>query len=145
MVKAGTPQATPAYATLEREARYLHHALFGRAPPPSLVPLYVSAHLERADLFDAPEREMNELARIVALGLDATGIEMRLRRPGRRHLLSRKLLLVSYIAECDGQHPESRRVPQGMPAAHAALLSSGVRAAVCMLRGRLQAWRYGIV
>ena len=145
MDQACTPPGTLAHAALEREARYLHQALFGRLPPPSLVALYVAAHLERADLFDAPQREMHTLARIVSLGLDATGIEVRLRRPGRRHLLSRKLLLVSYIAECDGLHPEPRRVPRGMPAAHAVLLASAVRAAVSILRGRFQAWRHGIV
>ena len=145
MDQTGTPAATPPHATLEREARYLHLALFGRPPPQSLVLLYLAAHLERVDLFDAPEHDMNALARIVARRLDATGIELRLRRRGRRHLLSRKLLLVSYIAECDGRHPEPRRVPGGMLPAYAALLVNGLRAATRMLRGRFQAWRHGIV
>lgn len=90
--------------TLDGESRYFHKCLFSEEAEPRFVELYRAVHLEQADLFAASDREIAGVARIVARRLDAAGIEPWLRRRSQRHLLSRKLLLATYLAEVDGQH-----------------------------------------
>lgn len=89
---------------LERELRYFHKCLFQREPPPSLIKLYHDVHHDRADLFEASGNEAADVLKIVTKELDAVGIEPWLRFQTQRHLLSRKILLVMYLAETGGRH-----------------------------------------
>lgn len=93
------------FIALDRESRYFHKCLFNEEAEQSFVELYRAVHLEQANIFASSDREIACVARIVAKRLDAVGIEPCLRRRcERRHLLSRKLMLATYLAEADGQH-----------------------------------------
>lgn len=90
--------------TVDRESRYFHKCLFNEEAEPRFVELYRAVHFEQADIFAASDHEIAGVARVVARRLDAVGIEPWLRRRSQRHLLSRKLMLATYLAEVDGQH-----------------------------------------
>ncbi len=81
--------------TLADEARALHAALFGCAPDAATIARYEAAH---AQLF-ANEAESQAVRAIVERGLDAEAIEFALRRRGRGRELTRKLRILSYLAE----------------------------------------------
>lgn len=130
---------------LATEAGVLHEALFGRSPSSRFVGLYVEVHRERADLFAASQTETDTVCRVVKRGLDIAGIEVLLRRPGLRHLLSRKLMLAGYLAECDGEHPESRPLSLGRMQAYGGIAMAGLRGAIRLARARFQIWRHEIV
>jgi len=130
---------------LATEAGVLHEALFGRSPSSRFVGLYVEVHRERADLFAASQTETETVCRIVERGLDIAGIEVLLRRSGLRHLLSRKLMLAGYLAECGGEHPECRPLSLGRTQAYGKIAMAGMRGAIRLARARFQIWRHEIV
>jgi SAM-dependent methyltransferase len=80
---------------LAEEARHLHNSLFRRSPDTLTVKRYEAAHHH---LFpNAPSSP--EIARIVERRLDAEAIEFALRSRGAGSQLTRKLQVVSYLAE----------------------------------------------
>lgn len=90
--------------TLNREARYFHKYLFGEVAEPSFVELYHTVHLEQPSIFAASDREIACINQIVSRKLNPVAIEPWLRKQSQHHLLSRKLLLATYLAEADGRH-----------------------------------------
>ena len=80
--------------------------MFGRECASSIGEYYVRAHFEMFELRDAPDIQFSTVRAIVNKKLNAVLIEPWLRGGMRRHILSRKLLLISYLAECDADHPE---------------------------------------
>lgn len=128
-----------------REVDYLHSLLFGRAANRTLVEAYLAVHSDLPDLMDADEEQRLAVREIVKSRLDALGIEPWLRTGHRRHLLSRKLLLISYLAECDAAHPEFRRRNAGCFRAFLWLGFAGVLAAARLIRGRVQKVIRGLV
>lgn len=93
---------------LEHEVNYFHCCLFGYPAPARLVNLYVDFNEEHFDRVSANSSDTRTVEIIIAKRLDAVGIEKWLRRKGLRHLLSRKLMLIMYLAECDSAHPDFR-------------------------------------
>ena len=130
---------------LANEVNYLHRLWFGRSPSFELVEAYLSAHVELADLRDAPASEQRTVECVVGRRLDALGIEAWLRTSGTRHLLSRKLLLIAYIAECDSQHPEFTPPATGRAGSLLVLGLAGLRAGARLIRGRFEIARHGLV
>jgi|RhiMetdeSRZDD1v2_1073273.scaffolds.fasta_scaffold466948_2 hypothetical protein len=130
---------------LRDEAHLLHQQFFGRTATTDFVNLYLKAHAEIPDLLDASVAERRTVRLVFAKRLDACGLEPWLRAGTRRHLLSRKLMLVAYLAECDGAHPEFRRAEVGRLRSWVTLSSCGLKGIFRLLRGRWQKARYGLL
>lgn len=130
---------------LTDEVNYLHRLWFGRSPSPGLVAAYLAAHSDRADLFTAPASQQRTVQRVVQRRLDALGIEQWLRTPGTRHVLSRKLLLMAYIAECDALHHEFTAPATGHSGSLFGLGLAGLRAVTRLIRGRIEISVHGLV
>jgi hypothetical protein len=86
------------------------------------------------------------MATIVQKHLDALGIEPWLRRgSATRHLLSRKLLLIAYLAECDAEHLEFRLEIRGRLRSLVHLCCGALWAGWHLLKGRLQKALHGLL
>ncbi len=131
--------------TLAHEAEVLHRLFFLTEPPSGFSEAYVQAHVASRGFAEAEECELRTVSIVVERSLDALGIEPWLRGRPRSHLLSRKLLLIAYLAECDAAHLEFRREERGRLRAFARLGRAGFSAAVRLARGRLQIAMYGLV
>lgn len=127
---------------LRDEVVYLHQSLFGRNADAALVTAYLQTHEALPELNQAPAQQKRTIEIIMARQLDVAAIEPWLRRKEKRHLLTAKLLLIAYIAECDGRHHEfDRRQRKGKIAMLRSLLIGGL----LLLKGHYQKMRYGLV
>lgn len=131
--------------TLIREAELLHRQFFQRDASPKLLDFYTLAHSELLDLTQASDGELRTVQLVVERHLDALGIEPWLRSSSGRHLLSRKLLLIAYLAECDAAHSEFRREAKSRAVSYVRLGQSGAKAAFRLLRGRIQKALHGLL
>ena len=132
-------------AFLKKECRHLYSCFFKRMAPERLVRDYVRAHMELASLRECPAEEAATLEKIVEKGLNAAAIEPWLRRKGNRHALTRKLMLIAYLAESGGGHEEFSRQPLGRLGGWPALILAGVRGAAGMALGYAEKTFYGLV
>ena len=82
---------------LRTEARALHQALFRSEPPAQIVDRYVAAHA--AGLGACTPAEADWLKRLLQSGADLSALELVLRRRNRKHVLVRKLHILTYITE----------------------------------------------
>jgi len=130
------------HVELRREAEHLFRCLFGGELPSALAANYLKVHECLAELHDLPVNELGTLRIIVDKRLDAAAVEPWLRRQGRRHALSAKLLLVIYLAECGGSPAGSLR--RGAPGRRVLFLST-LGGMVGLLRGFYLKVRYGLV
>ncbi|HEN3568467.1 TPA: hypothetical protein U5E24_003945 [Yersinia enterocolitica] len=127
------------------EVKYLHYQLFRRLPESNIIDYYIRAHTEIQELSKLNEQELQTVQFIVTHGLDAVGIEPWLRNKKLRHALSVKLLLLTYLAECDTKHSEFCR---NNPSKKVAILEMGCAvffAALRLIRGFIQKVRYGLI
>jgi len=126
---------------LAAEARYLYAALFPRQPDPLVVERYCEAHRL---LF--PDRPASPLvARIVERRLDAEAIEYALRRQPEGRELTRKLQILSYLAETRPAGQDefvNRRDRRGV--AMLAVAGAALRSAWKRLKGELLVRRHGL-
>lgn len=139
---AGDSQNT---SVLEEECRYLYSCFFKREAPAGLVHEYVRAHRELPALRDYPEEDGRTLRRIVEKRLHAVAIEPWLRRKGSRHALTRKLLLLAFLAEAGGGHSEFSRRASGPLLGWLALAGNGVMGVVDLALGYAEKTFYGLV
>lgn len=130
---------------LTREVEILHRQFFRREAPQKLIENYIKAHAELPDMARSSDSELRTVRMIIEKGLNAPGIEPWLRSGPERHLLSRKLLLLAYLAECDAAHPEFRQEVRGIVCSLAQLSWCIVLAAIDLLRGRLQKALYELL
>jgi hypothetical protein len=130
---------------LSHEVQVLHQQFFRSPAPPALIDQYLRFHAESPTLVQATPQELRTVATIVHKRLDALGIEPWLRGGAQRHLLSRKLLLIAYLAECDAAHLGFRRAVSGRLPSCLQLCGAGVRGAWHLLTGRLQKAMYGLL
>ena len=94
------------------EGKYLHSFLFKSQPDGRLLSVYISAHSLIPDLKVSTQRQKEQISTIrliIKYRLNPVAIEPWLRNKEKRHLLSAKLLLIIYIAECDAGHSEFER------------------------------------
>jgi len=134
------------HSLLEAEVYFLHLSLFGRSAPKLLVDAYLRAHQDRVEFGDIPLKELISVRVIVENSLDACAIEPWLRRKKNRHALSQKLLLISYIANCAGQHPEYRNSSaESVYRGWFKILVVGFISCLRLIRGRYLKVRYGLV
>ncbi len=89
---------------LREEAGYLHRALFGTEASATFIQYYLAAHAVVPSLSEVGAAEQRSVRIVVERHLNPLAVECALRRPRGRHLLTQKLLLTNYIAECDGEH-----------------------------------------
>lgn len=132
------------HTALAREAAYLHQQLLRRVAPAALVENYLRAHAELPELSEAHAAQLRTVRVIVERGLDALGIEPWLRTRRVRHMLTRKLLLLAYLTECDAGQPEFRHRSTGSWLAWPRMGCAVVIAGVSLLRGRMQIGRHGL-
>ena len=130
---------------LTHEAEILHRQFFQRNASPRFIEDYVKAHKELPALARANDNELRTMRTVINRRLDALGIEPWLRHGPKRHLLSRKLLLIAYLAECDAAHTELRREVVGRTHGLARLGWCGILATIRLVRGRLQRDFYGLL
>jgi hypothetical protein len=131
---------------LNNESRYFYKCLFKKDAPSGMVALYRTIHIECPSLFTALDCEVSTVARIATERLDAVGIEPWLRNREQRHLLSRKLLLLTYLAETDGTHLAEFSVAKRLPCfwlwPH--ILMCALLGTLRMARGYIQIARYDL-
>lgn len=130
---------------LFKEARYLHRRMFNRYPADKFVDAYVRAHTEINELHAVNRQQLKTVHTIIDRGLEPVGIEPWLRDNKIRHVLSAKMLLIAYLAECDACHPEfARHATDGrMALAHMGLAT--LRAAFRLFHGYVQKAWHGLV
>lgn len=129
---------------LTLEVEVLHRQFFRHDAPPKLIEGYWRAHAELPDLACRNSNQLRTIAVIIEKRLDALGIEPWLRSGSERHLLSRKLLLIAYLAESDAAHPEFRKHAEGRMRS-LAQLCRGALMAIRLVRGRVQKALYGLL
>jgi len=136
---APPPTMTP---DLAAEARYLHAALFSQPPDPAVVERFVEAHRQ---LFEhQPPSPL--LSTIVARRLDAEAIEYALRRRRAGRELTRKLQVLSYLAEVRAAYEPEFLNRTARPArAMLALAAAALRSAWKLLKGEMLVRRHGLL
>jgi hypothetical protein len=130
---------------LTREVQVLHRQFFLREAPHGLIESYLRFHMESPDMIGASDIELRTMQIIIEKDLDALGIEPWLRSGSKRHLLSRKLLLTAYLAECDASHPEFRQEVYGRGRSLAHVCRSTALATYHLLKGWLQITIYELL
>jgi hypothetical protein len=130
---------------LLHEVQVLHLQFFRCAAPKTLIDGYLRFHAESPNMVYATQDEHQTVATVVNKRLDALGIEPWLRGGSPRHLLSRKLLLIAYLAECDAAHPDYRQAVRGCLRSFLQLGSSALVGGWHLLKGRLQMVAYGLL
>ncbi len=134
-----------AQGNLTREAEVLHRQFFRREASLGFIDEYLRAHVELPDIWQASDNELRTVNIVIEKKLDALGIEPWLRTGSRRHLLSRKLLLIAYLAECDATHLEFRQEIIGRTRSFAQLCSSGALGIIRLSKGWIQKALYGLL
>ncbi len=129
-------------SVLGLEAEHLHRCLFYCEAPQSLVTSYLQAHAVMPEMRAPILDQLRTINVIVEKRLDAVAIEPWMRQRKRRHILTSKLLLVAYLAECDGLHASFLR---GATAGNFTLFLAGLRGGFGLLRGGVQKARHGLV
>lgn len=130
---------------LSREVQLLHQQFFRSPAPPALIVQYLRFHAESPTLVQATPQELRTMATIVHWRLDALGIEPWLRGGAQRHLLSRKLLLIAYLGECDAAHLGFRQAVSGRLPSSLHLFGAALRGVWHLFAGRLQKAVYGLL
>lgn len=130
---------------LDKECRYLYFCFFKKTPSPWLIREYIRAHKELSSLHDFPDREYATIRKILEKRLDATAIEPWLRRKGERHALTRKLMLISFLAECGGEQQAFCRQAQGRIRGWLALALGALQGAGALAVGYAEKTFYGLV
>jgi hypothetical protein len=130
---------------LINEAYFFHLQIFKRAPSQKFIDQYLRVHSESVMLFRATAQELNTISIIIHKQLDAVAIEPWLRGGSHRHLLSRKLLLVAYLGECDGEHLDFRQVANGWLRSVFCLCGSALLSSKLIVKGWLQKVIYDLI
>jgi len=130
---------------LTHEVQVLHLQFFDKAAPQELIKAYVKFHIDSPKLVQATNEEIQTVVTVINKELDAFGIEPWLRGGPTRHLLSRKLLLISYLAECDAAHLEYSQLLKGRWRTFVQLLCNSVNGIGHLLKGRFQKALYGLL
>ena len=128
-----------------REVKILHRQFFLCDASDGLIENYMRAHAELPDLARASDSELRTVRIIIEKGLNALGIEPWLRTGKERHLLSRKLLLIAYLAECDAEHPKFRQEIKGSLRGFIQLFRCSGLGAIHLINGRFQKALYELL
>ena len=130
-------------AELMDEAVWFHHAMFASAPSSEFIRNYIDANLECGDLH-SEIGEVVIIRRLAKKKANVVVVEAALRRRKPRHLLTRKMTLVAYIAECDAAHLNVYNHSVSTFMFWGLFPFWGFRALFRLLCGKLLVVRYGI-
>lgn len=130
---------------LIREVEFFHRQFFRCDASITFIEYYIKAHEEQPDLACASASELRTVRVIIEKELNAFGIEPWLRLGSERHLLSRKLLLLAYLAECDAGHLTFRQEVKGALCSFVQLCRSAVLGVIQLLNGRFQIALYELI
>jgi hypothetical protein len=132
----------PSHDYLDEEARYLHAALFSTAADDTILERYRDAHRQ---LFpDEPTSPL--VARVVGKRLDAEAIEYALRRRKAGRELTRKLQIISYLAETRREyHDEFVNIERRPIFAFVLLGAALARSTWKLLKGVMLVRRHGLL
>jgi hypothetical protein len=98
------------------EVEHFYFCLFNFCAPKNIVDDYIKVHNFMPELNNPPLSEKRTLDRIIGNRINVTYVEPWLRRKGRRHVLSAKLLIIVYLVECTGGlKGHMRQGNQGLP------------------------------
>jgi len=126
------------------EVTFFHQHMFARIPSESLVNSYLSAHRYLPELRRIEPAQIRLIQKIISEQLSVMGIEPWLRTKGDRHPITSKLLLISYLSECDACHPEFNRKHHCKEHGLLAIIRQGIKGVFCLIHGRLEMIRHGI-
>src|SRR6266850_610748 len=139
MLSCRTPVPTQ---DLAAEARYLHAALFSQPADPAIVERYLDAHR----LLFPREPASPLMTTIVERRLDAEAIEYALRRRKAGRELTRKLQILSYLAEVRAAYePEFLNRTARRGRAIVALAAAALRSLWKLLKGEILVRRHGLL
>lgn len=128
---------------LEAEARHLYRRLFGGEATAEVAQRYVEAH-ERFSFVET-EPELALVRAVVQRGLNVEAVEYVLRLRHKDNVLSRKVAVLHYLAEC---RPELfglfLNTRPGLARGACSLLLALARVPLLYLVGRFQARRHGL-
>ena len=130
---------------LTNEVNYFHKRLFDSAASADFTKAYIRAHMDLTDLAGSDEQQCRTVRLVIERRLDALGVEVFLRSRCTRHLLTRKLLLMNYLAECDASHPEFLRGSTKRFYGFFTLCLVGFLMVKRLLLGRIQKTIHGLV
>ena len=129
---------------LRAECKYLYRCFFGRSPTIEFVNQYLAAHAVIDGLLNSSCLYDKSIELILLHKLHAIHIEPWLRVASPRHPLTTKLLLIAYIAECDGKHLEFTRQSSGKLIGKFRMLWDLIKCGVNLLHGFFVVKIYGL-
>lgn len=139
-----TPALIEDETNLARQARRFHAAFFAAPAPEDLVRQYTAA--SRACFPEIEPAAAGQLERIVASGWDVEAIELALRSRGGGALLTRKIQILFYLAECRSAYLGVFLSREGGRARAAWGIARAVlRTAVKFIQGRFLVWKHDLV
>jgi hypothetical protein len=128
---------------LKKEFNFFFQHMFDEKTSQKLINFYIEVH-SKPGLISGSSSEEQTVKMIVTKCLDASGIEPWLRSPRRRHLLSQKLLLISYLRETSAGVHGIRKEVIGRKKAYWVIFIAGFMGCLSLLRGLIQKIRYGL-
>ncbi len=129
---------------LREECNHFYRCFFGRLPTTQFVNQYLVAHSAIDGLLNPACLHDKSIELILLHKLHAVNIEPWLRTANPRHPLTTKLLLIAYIAECDGSHPVFTRKSSGKLIGKLILLWDSIKSGVNLLHGFVAVKIYGL-
>jgi len=124
------------------EIKFFYKALFGENPPEKLVYYYIKAHSNIIRLSDFDYAQFETVQMIINKNLDCVGIEPWLRNNKQRHLLSSKLILVTYLAESGADFDYFARNKKRSKLKFILCLIFSI---FILMRGYYQKYKYGLL
>lgn len=129
---------------LSREAEFFHEKIFGRAMPAEIGAAYVSAN--RMLLKDATNLAPVRMELILERAMDVEAIEFALRRRIPQNVLTKKLLILCYLAESRNDYFATFVNEQHQPfRAFFKLSLYTFRSLYKLLKGRCLIWMYDVI
>lgn len=132
-------------AILRKELIYLYYSMFRHRPDKVIISHYLSVHntlLARNFYLD---KRLDTVKIVVEHRLSAVGVEKCLRKKGKKHPLSVKMLLITYLYEVlsypDTKSPYLKR----MKYTYLHMMSLACRSFVAIFIGYRQKKKYGLL
>jgi hypothetical protein len=137
-------QQQPAVQELSREAEFFHKRIFGRPLPDEIRADYISAN--GMLLKDLTNLSHVRIALILQRSMDVEAIEFALRRRIPQNILTKKLLILCYLAESRNDYFATFVNERHQPfRAFFALSLYTFRSLYKLLKGRCLIWMYDVV
>ena len=128
---------------LSREAEVFHQAIFGKPVPAEIRDAFITAN--KLLLNDPTKTAPVKIDLIVERSLDVEAIEFALRRKNPQNLLTKKLLILCYLAESRSAYFKTFVNEENQPVkAFIKLSGTTLRSVYKLLKGHLLIRIYGV-